>query len=131
MNDLASPRLQVVVDDVSAPARVLADVKSVTALGFADLAVLIEQWAPVLDIEMFTNDWYDGAAARVLALLSGWDTRGVGYILREVPAGTHHRAAGKEGSRIGLDELRTIVGTGAEDLARLEETAGRGCAGAS
>lgn len=131
MNDLASPRLQVVVDEVSAPARVLADVKPVTALGFADLAALIEQGAPVLDVEMFTNDWYDGGAARALALLSDWETRGVGYILREVPHGTHHGAAGEEGSRIGLDELRNIVGAGAEDLARLEATAGRGCAGAS
>lgn len=124
MNDLSSPRLHVRIDATTAPARVLAELKDATALGFSELRALIAAGAPVLDVEMFTNDWYDGGAARILDLLSGWEARGVGHILRETFAEPDGGEATGDATRITLDELRNITRSGEEERARQEELDG-------
>ncbi|MFI8595224.1 hypothetical protein ACIGCK_12465 [Microbacterium sp. NPDC078428] len=120
MNALSSPQLQVLIDGTTAPARVLVELKDFSARGLAELRGLIASGAPVLDVEMFTNDWFDAGAARMLDLLSGWEAQGVGYVLRETftePDGGGGRGGA---SRITLDELRSIVSSGQEERARLE-----------
>lgn len=124
MNDLSSPRLQVRIDGATAPARVLTELKDATALGFSELRARIAAGAPVLDAEMFTNDWYDSGAARILDLLSGWEARDVGYILLETFAQPDSGEAARGVSRITLDELRNIICSGEEERPRQEELDG-------
>ncbi len=121
MNDFSSPRLHVLIDGTTAPARVLAELKQVSARGLVEYQGLIAAGAPVLDVEMFTNDWYDGEAARILELLSGWEAHGVGFVLREVLTRTDCDDTADAASRITLDELRSIVSSGEEERARIEE----------
>ena len=121
MNDFSSPRLHVLIDGTTAPARVLAELKQVSARGLVEYQGLIAAGAPVLDVEMFTNDWYDSGAARILDLLSGWDAQGVGYILCETFAESDDGEATGDASRITVDELRNIIRSGEEDRARQEE----------
>ncbi|MDT0202397.1 hypothetical protein [Nocardioides sp. AE5] len=121
MNDLSSPRLHVRIDGVTAPARVLAELKQVSTLGLAEVRSLIAAGVPVLDVEMFTNDWYDGGAARVLNLLSGWEAQGVGYILRETLTEPDAGEATDDAPQMTLDELRTIIRTSEEERARADE----------
>ncbi|ALC04510.1 hypothetical protein CDES_00110 [Corynebacterium deserti GIMN1.010] len=111
MSDSSSPRLQVLIDGTTAPARVLTDLKKQSALGFSELRALIASRNPVLDVEMFTNDWYDSGAVRVLDLLSRWEAEGVDYILRETLNGQE--------SLITLDELRNMIESGEEELEKL------------
>lgn len=117
----SSPRLQVLIDGTTAPARVLADLKAVSDRGFTELRGLIAAGAPVLDVEMFTNDWFDISAARILDLLSDWEAHGVGYVLHETFTEPDGDKAEGGASRIALDELRNIVGSGQEEQARMEE----------
>ncbi len=124
MNDLLSPRLQVLIDGTTASARVLAGLKSLSALGFSELRARVASGAPVIDVEMYTNDWYDSDAARILDLLSGWETDGVAYILRETFTAPGGGEAAGEASRITLDELRGIIRSSEEDRARMEELDG-------
>ena len=121
VNDLSSPRLQVVINGATAPARVLTVLKDETGLGFSELRALIAVSAPVLDVEMFTNDWYDSGAARILDLLSGWDAQGVGYILCETFPEPDGGEATGDASRITVVELRNIIRSGEEERARQEE----------
>ena len=121
VNDLSSPRLHVFIDGATAPARVLTGLKDATGLGFSELRVLIAVGAPVLDVEMFTNDWYDSGAAGILDLLSGWDAQGFGYILCETFAEPDDGEVTGDASRITLDELRNIIRSGEEERARQEE----------
>ncbi|MDF9875806.1 hypothetical protein [Cellulosimicrobium cellulans] len=120
MNDLSSPRLHVLIDGTATPARVLAELKQVSALGFTELRALVASGAPVLDVETFTHDWYDGGASRILDLLAGWEADGIAYVLQ----GTSTAPGGDDGgeaSRITLDELRNIIRSSEGDRARMEE----------
>lgn len=122
MNGTESARLLVFVDRATAEMQTLVDLKAAIALGFAELKVLIASGAPVLDVEMFTNDWYDGGAARVLSMLSNWDARGVVYTLREAPPGlSDDAAAGDRAPTIALGALRNVISAGEGERARVEE----------
>lgn len=117
----SSPRLQVLIDGTTAPASVLVELKRVTDRGLADVRALIASAAPVVDVEMFTNDWYEHGALRILDLLSDWEAQGVGYILRETFTEPGGGGGAGDSSRITVDELRDIVSSGQEDRARTEE----------
>lgn len=121
MSESRSPRLQVLVDGTAVPARILIELKQVTGLGLADLRALIASGAPVVDVEMFTNDWFESGAARVLDLLSAGEDEGVGYVLRETCTEPGGSEAVCDASRITLEELRSIVGSGQEERTRIEE----------
>lgn len=117
----SSPRLQVLIDGTTVPSRVLVDLKNVSGRGFAELRGLIASGHPVLEVEMFTNDWFDAGAARMLDLLLGWKAQGIDYILREAFTESDEGEATGDASRITLDELHRIVGSGLEERARIEE----------
>lgn len=122
MNDRGYSRLLVFVDRETVDTRTLAELKSATAHGLAELKGLIERGAAVLDVEMFTNDWYDGGAAAVLALLAKWEARSVGFTLREACLGVGDEVTGDQVvSTIELDALRNIVSAGEDERARMEE----------
>lgn len=111
MKDVESSRLLVFVDRETADTRVLSELKAMTARGFVALKGLIDQELAVLDIEMFTNDWFDGGAMRVLALLAGWETRSVKFTLREVLLGVDADAAiDQTAPKLELSVLRNLIG---------------------
>jgi len=124
VNKLSSPRLHVLIDDATVPARVLAELESASALAFSELRERIASGAPVLDVEMFTNDWYDSGAARLLDLLSGWEADDVAYILRETFTEPGDGEVAGEASQITLDELRNMIRSSEEERARTEELDG-------
>lgn len=121
MSEPSSPRLQVFIGGTIAPALVLIELKQVTARGLADLRALIASGSPVIDVEMFTNDWYEHAAMRILDMVTGWDAQGIGYILRETLTGSGGGEGAGDASRISLDELRDIASSAHEDRTRMEE----------
>lgn len=124
----APVRLVVSVDRAAADTQALVELKALTARGFVELKALIASGAPVLDIEMFTNDWYDRGAALVLAMLTDWEARGVAFTLREVLAEpTDDPAAEQCASTIALGTLRNIISAGQEERARLEALDERTC----
>ena len=125
MNSSESARLLVFLDSAMAQTQTLVDLKTVTARGYAELKALIAAGEPVFDVEMFTNDWYDGGAARVLAMLSNWEARGVAYTLRETPSGPSDGAViGDCAPTITLRTLRNLVSAGEDERARTEELDG-------
>lgn len=116
------PRLLVFVDAATADANTLTELKKVTSRGFAELRAPIASGAPVLDVELFTNEWYDAGAAELLALLAKWESRSVNFTLREVQPGVSCVLLGQERApTMELSTLRNIVGAGDEDRARSEE----------
>lgn len=101
-----SPRLVVRVDPgaTGAPG-VLVTVKLATGLGLADIRARVSDGRPVLDIEMFTNDWYDGGAQRVLHTLEEWDAAGIGWSAQETAEGN----ADGDAAPVTLDYLRNMM----------------------
>lgn len=125
MNSSESARLLVFVDGAMAEMQTLVDLKTVTARGYAELKALIATGAPVLDVEMFTNDWYDGGATRVLAMLSNWEARGVAFTLREaLPGFADGSDLEARAPTITLSILRNIISAGEDERARTEELDG-------
>ena len=124
MNSSESVRLLVFVDGAMVQTQTLVDLKTVTARGYAELNALIAAGAPVLDVEMFTNDWCDGGAARVLAMLSDWEARGVACTLREAPPGLSDDAVIDDAPTITVGTLRNLVSAGEDEHARTEELDG-------
>lgn len=122
MNDFFSPRLHVRIDGATASARVLTELKGAgSVVDLNELRALIAAGDPVLDIEMFTNDWYNGDAARILDLLLGWEKQGIGYTLHEAYAEPDGGEDVCCTSRITLDELGNIVQAAWEERVRQEK----------
>lgn len=128
MTKSASPRIVVALDAASATAQVLAEVKALSGLGFGELKARVSSGEPVLDVEMFTNDWHDGGADRLLGLLSGWEPRGIAHWIWEIPPEAPTGGPDRENVRIGLDVVRNTINAARVERSRAEAL---GCGGAA
>ena len=84
-------------------------VKRAIGRGLADIRARVSDGRPVLDIEMFTNDWYDGGAHRVLHALEEWDAAGIGWSAQETTGGDADREADEDPVPVTLDYLRNMM----------------------
>lgn len=120
MSESTSPRIVVVLDAASATAQVLAEVSALSGLGSSELKARLSSGEPVLDVEMFTNDWYGGGADRLLDLLSDWEFRGIAYSICEIPPGAPTGGTDRENSGIGLDVPRNTINAARAYRGRIE-----------
>lgn len=92
-----SPRLRVRLRPGALTPGVLAAVKRGTGLGLSAIRMRAEAGEPVIDIEMFTNHWYDGGVRDLLRTVGEWDTAGIGW------------EATEDDAPVTLDYLRNII----------------------
>lgn len=86
-------------------------VKRATGLGLSEIRARATADVPVLDVEMFTNHWYDVGAQHLLTTLTEWQESGIGWSAVETADGGLDR----DETLVTLDFLRNVIDSGVAD----------------
>lgn len=104
----SSERVRITLGREAVRPAVLSAAGSFSGTGLLEVKRRILTGEPVIEVELFTNDWFDGGADRLLALLTHWQVEGTPFEIWEVTQRDDDAAV----VLISLELLATMVSSG-------------------
>ena len=103
------PHIAIVLSDGNIQASVLADLRKLTGMAFAELKDRIAQRQPVLLLPLFDNRFYESGAAVLGAVVALLESNGVAFAIYELAEGERFETRDEGLSRITSGILKNML----------------------
>lgn len=115
------PTLAIVITSDTVNTSTIALIKEHTGRSLAEIRSEISKKRPVVVTDMFSDEYYDGGADRLVSLIDALENADVSFDIFEIEEGKNYDTADLDVSKISAEIFRNIVASSHETRDAFDE----------